>query len=63
MDENEQPEAKSVSLPKIEANRRNALHSTGPRTPEGKANVRLIALKHGFLSKQDRTWHSRNCHK
>ena len=32
----------------IEANRRNALKSTGPRTPEGKAAVSRNALKHGF---------------
>jgi hypothetical protein len=47
-----QSEVKSVSIQKLEANRRNALNSTGPRTPEGKANVRLNAFKHGFLSKQ-----------
>jgi hypothetical protein len=35
---------------KAEANRRNALKSTGPKTPEGKAAVRLNALKHGLLS-------------
>jgi hypothetical protein len=34
-----------------EANRRNALKSTGPKTPEGKDAVRLNALKHGLLSK------------
>jgi hypothetical protein len=32
------------------ANRRNAQLSTGPVTPEGKAAVRLNALKHGFTS-------------
>jgi hypothetical protein len=37
---------------KAEANRRNALKSTGPRTPEGKAAVRLNALKHGLLSEE-----------
>jgi hypothetical protein len=35
---------------KAEANRRNALKSTGPKTPGGKAAVRLNALKHGLLS-------------
>src|SRR5215203_6914421 len=37
---------------KVEANRRNALKSTGPTTPEGKAAVRLNALKHGLLSRK-----------
>ena len=37
---------------KAEVNRRNALKCTGPRTPEGKAAVRLNALKHGLLSKE-----------
>lgn len=32
----------------IAANRRNALSSTGPATPEGKAIVRLNAVKHGL---------------
>ena len=36
------------SLAQIAANRRNALLSTGPRTPEGKAAVRFNALKHGI---------------
>jgi hypothetical protein len=36
----------------IRANRRNARESTGPKTPEGKANVSLNALKHGLLSQQ-----------
>jgi hypothetical protein len=37
---------------KIEANRENALKSTGPRTPEGKDAVRLNALRHGLRSKE-----------
>jgi hypothetical protein len=37
-----------ATLKQIEANRRNALKSTGPRTPEGKAAVRLNSLKHGL---------------
>src|SRR5262249_23414737 len=40
-----------TSAKKIAANRRNAQHSTGPRTPEGKKAVRLNALRHGLLSK------------
>jgi hypothetical protein len=35
----------------IEANRRNAQHSTGPRTQEGKDRVRLNAVKHGMTAK------------
>ncbi len=35
----------------VEANRRNAQKSTGPRTPEGKAVVRYNALKHGFRAR------------
>src|SRR5215212_3545546 len=37
---------------KAQSNRRNALKSTGPKTPEGKAAVRLNALKHGLLSQE-----------
>ena len=35
----------------IAANRRNALRSTGPRTPLGKARSRANSLRHGLLSK------------
>ena len=35
---------------KIEANRRNAARSTGPRTPEGKRKVSLNAVKHGLTA-------------
>jgi hypothetical protein len=36
---------------KIDANRRNAQQSTGPKTPEGKANSRMNAVKHGVLAR------------
>ena len=34
----------------IEANRLNALKSTGPKTPEGRAAVRLNGVKHGLYA-------------
>ena len=39
-----------TSLKQIEANRRNAALSTGPRTEDGKAASRGNAMKHGVLS-------------
>lgn len=39
---------------RIEANRRNASRSTGPRTAEGKARVARNAVKHGFFAAQQR---------
>jgi hypothetical protein len=39
-----------TSLRKIEANRRNAQASTGPRTEAGKARVAQNARKHGLAS-------------
>jgi hypothetical protein len=40
-----------TSQKRIEANRRNAARSTGPRTAEGKARSRLNGLKHGLAAK------------
>ncbi len=39
-----------ISQRKIEANRRNATRSTGPRTAEGKDKVRFNAVTHGFTA-------------
>jgi hypothetical protein len=52
MENNGQSEVKAVSLQKVEANRRNALKSTGPKTDQGKRAVRFNAVKHGFFAKQ-----------
>ena len=41
-----------TSTNRAEANARNALQSTGPRTASGKAASRLNALKHGLLSRE-----------
>jgi hypothetical protein len=40
-----------TSEAKIEANRRNSLKSTGPRTPEGLSKSSMNALKHGMRSR------------
>ena len=39
-----------TSQRKIEANRRNAQKSTGPKTEEGKNKVRFNALQHGLCA-------------
>jgi hypothetical protein len=39
---------------RLEANRRNARSSTGPRTAQGKARVARNAIKHGFFVAQER---------
>jgi hypothetical protein len=41
-----------VSVRKIEANRGNAGHSTGPKSEAGKHASRLNALKHGLLAQE-----------
>ena len=37
---------------RIQANRRNALRSTGPKTDRGKRTVARNAIKHGFLARE-----------
>lgn len=49
------PDSPETQLPalsprRLAARRANAMKSTGPHTPEGKAVVRLNALKHGFFA-------------
>lgn len=41
-----------MSPKQIEANRRNAQKSTGPKTPNGRAVSKRNALKHGILSRE-----------
>ena len=43
---------KATTPKQLEANRRNAQRSTGPRTMAGKAVSRMNALKHGLLSRE-----------
>ncbi len=44
------PLGRVVSQRSIDANRRNASRSTGPRTAQGKARVARNAIKHGFFA-------------
>ena len=41
-----------TSQKQIQANRRNAKKSSGPRTAGGKSITKLNALKHGLLTEQ-----------
>jgi hypothetical protein len=50
MEEYSMEPARDCSPAKLEANRRNALRSTGPITPEGKAQSSKNALRHGAYS-------------
>jgi hypothetical protein len=45
------PKKYMATIKQIDANRRNAVKSTGPRTPEGKAAVRLNSLRHGLRAR------------
>lgn len=51
-DADRSPAPRPTSSKQIEANRRNALRSTGPRTPEGKHASRLNAFKHGSRAEE-----------
>src|SRR5689334_15752073 len=42
----------TISHDRITANRANALKSTGPKTPEGKAASKMNAVKHGIRSRE-----------
>jgi hypothetical protein len=39
-----------ISLQRLEANRRNALRSTGPRTEDGRHRSRVNAVRHGLTA-------------
>jgi hypothetical protein len=47
----EKEQRKMTSERQKAANRANARHSTGPKTSEGKAAIRLNALRHGLLTR------------
>jgi hypothetical protein len=47
----EEARKRAVSSKKVDANRRNAKRSTGPKTAMGKQTVSRNAVRHGFFSK------------
>ena len=52
----------SIRDEKLDANRQNAEHSTGPRSPEGKRRSRFNATRHNLSSQVircKRSWPSR----
>ncbi|MFB3891621.1 MAG: hypothetical protein ACE15C_06310 [Phycisphaerae bacterium] len=53
MERKDQAEHKTLTDKQLQSNRQNALKSTGPRTPQGKAAVAANALKHGIWSEAD----------
>src|SRR6266849_6711394 len=50
-----------ASPTQIRSDRRNAARSTGPRTPAGKAGVRLNAVSHGLSSAHAVLAHEDRC--